>query len=302
MVKKMDKHGKEITIKINGKERPFMMEKPTDVEMVEREISAAIEEEAVIKEEAMLPVSFEEEKRLPKRSPLNRMINARIKSAFLSILLAVIIGTSFGFVVLHVIPKQKEHAVLTVSPAFNTVSSPKEETSKEASVQPLVVSVIQAGVFTDEKVAETYAKQLQSSQIPAVLVGKQPTSVFIGVGMDKQSLRPLDDLYKQKGQTTYIKAVSVSSINDLTMQSLYEMMTDLSVQLLAKNDVKDDQWTALESQYKKVQPAFNQKGGKYITNAYLSLIAYREKKEEALLWRTQQELLYALKKDVESTQ
>lgn len=85
------------------------------------------------------------------------------------------------------------------------------------------------------------------------------------------------------------------------MQSLYEMMTDLSVQLLAKNDVKDGQWTALESQYKKVQPAFNQKEGKYITNAYLSLIAYRETKEEALLWRTQQELLYALKKDVEST-
>lgn len=54
--------------------------------------------------------------------------------------------------------------------------------------------------LTTKKAAETYAKQLQSSQIPAVLVGKQPTSVFIGVAMDKQSLKPLNDLYKQKGQ------------------------------------------------------------------------------------------------------
>lgn len=291
----MDKHGKGITVKINGEERPFIMEKPTDAaDMGAREIGATVDEEV-----ALAPISFEQEKRLPKRSPFKRMLHARFKSAFFSILLAIIIGTSFGFIVLHIVPKQKETASSPAS-TISPVSSANETPTKQEAAEPLTVSVIQAGVFTDEKAAGAYAKQLQAAQIPVALVGKQPIAVWIGVGADKPSLAPLVEQFKQKGLTTYVKPIAVSSIQDKAVQALYGEMATLSVQLLAKNEIAEAQWTSLETQYKQTKAALPN-DSQHMNNAYLSLIAYHEKKEVTLLWKVQQELLAALKKEVDST-
>ncbi|GGJ67500.1 stage II sporulation protein B [Anoxybacillus voinovskiensis] len=273
----MDKQTK-ITVKINGEERPFMMEKIA----AENEISAAIEEEAV-------PAVVAPFEKTPAK-PMKRMFHTRVKTALFSILLAVIIGTSFGFIVLHIVPKQKETASLLLSPAAST----KETPAKKEDSQPLAVAVIQAGVFSEQKAAETYAKQLQASQIPAVLVGKQPIAVWIGVGADKSSLAPLVEQYKQKGLTTYVKPIVFSTTQDKTVQALYEKMVSLSTKLLTNFDVSETEWTSLETQYKETKQKSEQ-----LESAYVSLVAYRKEKKAPLLWNVQQNLLFVLQKEIE---
>ncbi|WP_051530026.1 hypothetical protein [Anoxybacteroides tepidamans] len=293
----MDKQEKGIVIKVNGQERPFMMETPT-IEISQTEVSAAQEEEV----ETYSPVSLKQVKSKKKRSPFVRAVNARIKSAVLSILLAVLVGTSFGFVVLHVIPKAKEPASLSNNSSFIS-EQPKQEatTTGVASVKPssqtFSISVIQAGVFSDEKAAQEYTKQLQASGIPAVAVGQNPTAVLIAVGRDKQLLGPLNDLYKQKGKTTYIKSISITQIKNSLQRSLYQKMADLSAMLLGESKVTNEDWTSLQKEYKQFQEesASQDQAAKYMKNSYLSLMAYREQKDESLLWKAQQELLNALK-------
>ncbi|ANB61346.1 hypothetical protein [Anoxybacteroides amylolyticum] len=272
----MDEQTK-ITVKINGEERPFMMEKLA----VENEISATVEEEAV----STVLAPFE---KTPAK-PMKRMLHTRVKTALFSILLAVIIGTSFGFIVLHIVPKQKETASLPLSP----VSLAKETPANKEVAEPLTVAVIQAGVFSEEKAAKTYAKQLQASQIPAVLVGTQPIAIWIGVGADKPSLAPLVEHFKQRGLTTYVKPIVVSSLKDKTSQTLYSSMADLSTKLLTNSDVSETAWTSLETQYKETKQKSEQ-----LEKAYVSLIAYRKQKETFLLWNAQQNLLAMLQKEV----
>ncbi|MCZ0756675.1 stage II sporulation protein B [Anoxybacillus sp. J5B_2022] len=273
----MDKQAK-ITVKINGEDRPFMMEKIA----AENEISAAIEEEEA-------PAAVTTLEKTPAK-PMKRMLHTRVKTALFSILLAVIIGTSFGFIVLHIVPKQKETASLPLSP----VSLPKETPAAKEVAEPLTVAIIQAGVFSEKKAAEAYAKQLQASQIPAVLVGTKPIAVWIGVGADKPSLAPLVEQFKQKGLTTYVKPLVLSSIQEETVQALYTKMANISAQLLANADVSEAEWTSLETSYKKVQ-----KKSEQLESAYVSLIAYRKQKETPLLWNVQQNLLAVLQKENE---
>lgn len=277
---KMDKQTK-ITVKINGEERPFMMEKLA----AEREISAAAEEEAATE----VIASFEKTP-VPKR--VKRMFHARVKAALFSIVLAVIVGTSFGFVVLHIVPSEKEQASFpaAVSPTF----SENNETITQQPTTPLTVNVIQAGVFSEKQAAESYAKQLQASQIPAVLIGTNPTAIWVAVGADKSTLAPLVEQYKQKGLTTYVKPVALSSIQDKDVQALYAKIAALSVQLLTDSAVSETEWTSLEAQYKKA----TQKNER-LKKAYVSLVAYRKQKEIPLLWNVQQHLLFALQTNVE---
>ncbi|MDE8562810.1 hypothetical protein PNH38_02805 [Anoxybacillus rupiensis] len=296
----MDKHDKEIKVKINGKEQSFMMEKSTSLPLPEAEVSATKEEFSISP-----IVSFSGENSKPKRAAWGRFTHGRAKSAILAILLAVIVGTSFGLVVLYAIPKPKETASVDDNgSAISLEQTQSQEKTAPSSTEPtstssasLTVSVIQAGVFSDEKAAKAYAQKLQSSNLPAVLIGKNPTSVFIGVGKDKPSLSLLNDLYKQKGADTYIKSMSVQRVKHSSWQSFYQELATLSVQLLEKKEASDGQWESLQKKYKQLQAsdASSDQVWKSIENAYLSLIAYREKKDDALLWKTQQQLLDLLK-------
>ncbi|WP_199425652.1 stage II sporulation protein B [Thermaerobacillus caldiproteolyticus] len=309
----MDKQGKEISIKINGKERPFTTETST---YIEAEISAAKEEEPLALEAPPL-VSFPSETTPSKKRPkVNRMIKTRVKSAVFSIFMAVIIGTSFGFIVLNVIPEkkepmslQKDRSLSAISPASSskTANVPPSSAAEGNTESAFTVSVIQAGVFSDEKAAKTYAKQLQNSGIPIVVaVGQQPISLFIAVGADKETLQPLNDWYKQKGQSTYMKSLSLGTVNDRQLQdfltaseSLYEKVAVLSARLLGKGEVKPNEWASLKNAYKQFEsqsPSNNQTKQyvRHLKNAYLSLDAYQEEEDDALLWKAQQELLEAL--------
>jgi stage II sporulation protein B len=307
----MDKHRQEITVKINGKDRPFTMDKPKQLdnaEILENRIDENINRVESPSLNASLPSINK------KRNKSSRW-NARAKSALISIAIAVIVGTSFGFIVLNIIPKQKSHslqtekAVTTILRETETLprSDTKQVHQEEAVSSPFTVSVIQAGVFSDPKAAASYANQLKSSSIPVVTVGEQPVALLIGVGQDKETLQKVSQLYKGGVQSTYIKSLSFtagdSSKRTSVIQAgeaLYTHMAAVSAVLLGKGDVKADAWEELESRYKQfaAKSIPNDKHVKQyvsaIKNAYLALMAYKTNQQEELLRKAQQELLEAL--------
>jgi stage II sporulation protein B len=302
----MDKHGQEITVKINGKERPFTTDKPkhiTEMSVVEKGA-----------EQSGSFLSFQQlKKKRKKRSPMIGALNERVKSAIFSIAMAIIVGTSFGFIVLNVIPKQKAHSPQTMETALPIPVESKISTKSatksihEVTVSPFTVSVIQAGVFTDREAAAAYAQQLQSSSIPVVAVGEKQVALFIGVGNDKQQLQAMNELYKQKAQSTYVKSLSFANISGQRTpaikagETLYAQMAAISAILLGKGNVKTEDWENLKNDYKQfisktIPNDDNVK--KYVfhmKNAYSSLTAYKTNNQEKLLEKTQQELLEALK-------
>ncbi|EZP76330.1 stage II sporulation protein B [Parageobacillus genomosp. 1] len=306
----MDKHRQEITVRINGKERPFTMDKPKQLDNAE--IPENRIDEHVNRVESSLNTSLPSINK--KRDKSNRW-NARAKSAIISIVIAVIVGTSFGFIVLNMIPKQKSHslqteeAVTTIPKETETLPQPdtKQVHHEEAVSSPFTISVIQAGVFSDAKAAASYAKELKSSSIPVVAVGEQPVALLIGVGQDKETLRKVSQLYKGGAQSTYIKSLSFTDADSSKRTSviqvgetLYMDMAAVSAVLLGKGDVKADVWEELESSYKQfaAKSIPNDKHVKQyvsaIKNAYLALMAYKTNQQEELLRKTQQELLEAL--------
>jgi stage II sporulation protein B len=297
----MDKHGQGITVKINGKERPFTTDKPEHI----TEISVA-EKEA--------EQSFQQKKqKRKKRSPMIGILNKRIKSAVFSIVMAIIVGTSFGFIVLNVIAKQKADSPQTLETALPMPVESKTSTNSatksisEVTVSPFTVSVIQAGVFTDREAAAAYAQQLKSSSIPVIAVGEKPVALFIGVGNDKQQLQAMNELYQQKTQSTYVKSLSFANISGQRTpvikagEMLYAQMASISATLLGKGDVKTDDWKNIEKSYKLFisETVSNDDDVKqyvsHLKKAYSSLTAYKTNKQEVLLEKTQQELLEALK-------
>lgn len=302
----MDKHGQEITVKINGKERPFTTDKPKHIESV-------LEKEKEAESGAFVSFQPQKKKKRKQRSPITGAFNAQVKSAIFSIVMAIIVGTSFGFIVLNVIAKQKADSPQTLETALPIPIESKTSTNSatksisEVTVSPFTVSVIQAGVFTDREAAAAYAKQLQSSSIPVVAVGEKPVALFIGVANDKQQLQAMNELYQQKTQSTYVKSLSFANISDQRTpaikagETLYAQMAAISAVLLGKGNVKTEDWENLKNDYKQfisktIPNDDNVK--KYVfhmKNAYSSLTAYKTNKQEELLEKTQQELLEALK-------
>lgn len=299
----MDKHGREITVKINGKERPFTTDKLKHIEtnVLEKEKEA----------EPRLFASFQQKKR-KKRSPITVASNARIQSAIFSIVLAVMIGTSFGFIVLNVIPKQKAHSPQTLETALSIPmgsqdsTTPAAKSANEAAASSFTVSVIQAGVFTDREAAAAYARQLQSFSIPVVAIEEERIALFIAVGNDKQQLQTINKWYKQKAQSTYVKSLSFANVGGRKPvieagEALYRQMADISAILLGKGSVSIEEWKKLEKNYRQFQsqPVPNDNDIKqYVSHmkiAYNMLIAYKTNQREELLQKTQQQLLEALK-------
>jgi stage II sporulation protein B len=304
----MDKHQQEITVRINGKERPFTMDKLDKAEIPENKIDENVNRVETSRQTAFLPSINK------KRNKSNRW-NGRAKSAVISIAIAVIVGTSFGFIVLNMIPKQKTHSLPAEKAALSapieteasTQLDAKPVNENEAVSSPFTISVIQAGVFSDAKAADGYAKQLKSSSIPVVTVGEQPVALLIGVGQDKETLRKVSQLYEGRVQSTYIKSLSFtngdSSKRTSVIQAgeaLYMHMAAMSAILLGKGDIKADAWEELENHYKQfaAKSIPNDKHVKqYVSalkNAYLALTAYKTNQQEELLRKTQQELLKAL--------
>jgi stage II sporulation protein B len=321
----MDKQESKISIKINGSERPFTTEEIVISKPVKNEICAAKEEEKELvfenaknqeeNESSMIDLTGLRKSgaRPIKKKMFNNTVSKPIKSAFVSIFTAVVIGTSFGFVVLNFLSEEKanvtmEEEVSTSNSALlSSHTEKKEQAANSAQQLSFSVHVIQAGVFSTSKAAREYMEKLNDVGIPVTAVGENPTYLFIGIGLEKEALRPVSELYKQKGQETYIKTLTFATAEDskaqkmlTASQSFYEKLISASAQLLAGNSLTSEMKGELQNEYnqfKTVKVPSDKNAAEYkkrLENAYALLTSYQQTKDVQSLPKIQQQLLEAL--------
>ncbi|HZG60695.1 MAG TPA: hypothetical protein VEY68_09560 [Anoxybacillus sp.] len=321
----MDKQGNKISIKINGSERPFTTEEMDIPKSVKNEICAAKEEKTEVlfekaknkeeNERNMIDLTElrKSTARPTKKKTFNSTVSKPIKSAVVSIFTAVIIGTSFGFVVLNFLSEEKANGTMeegvfsSNSALLSSQTETKEQVANSAQQLSFSVHVIQAGVFSTSEAAREYRKKLNDAGIPAVVVGESPTYLFIGIGLEKEALYPVSEFYKQQGQETYIKPLTFAAAADskaqkmlAASQSFYEKLISASAQLLGGNSLTSEIRGELQTKYKQFQAVKvpNDKNAaeykKRLENAYALLTSYEQTKDAQVLPKIQQQLLEAL--------
>ncbi|WP_044894634.1 hypothetical protein [Bacillus alveayuensis] len=309
----MDKQGNKISIKINGSEQPFTTEEMgSEICAAKEEKKERLMEQAKNKEEHESNIIDLTELRKSQARPIKKKAFNH-KSVFISIFTAVVIGTSFGVVVLNFLSEEKANGTLKEeAESVNAALLPprteaKEQTADSTQPSSFSVHVVQAGVFSTAEAAGEYKKKLTDAGIPTVAIGENPTYLFIGIGMEKEALRPVSELYKQKGQETYIKPLTLAPEADeetnkmlAASQSFYEKLISASVQLLAGQSLSDEIKGDLQNEYKQFQTvkAPSDKNAaeykKRLENAYILFISYDQTKDAQLLAKMQEQLLEAL--------
>ncbi|MED4870089.1 stage II sporulation protein D [Geobacillus stearothermophilus] len=273
-----------------------------DVETTGWEEAAALEADERVISEAM------QQKKSGRRRPWR--LPAQAKSLLAAALVAALVGMAFGMTVLHIIPKEKS-ASSPASEAMTELTKPETAAGGEGRESviraPFSIAVIQAGVYSNAAAAKQASESIKTAGVPVVVAGQKPAALYIAVGADKETLRAVNDQYRQRVPSTYVKELSFAAEaaarrSDIVQkgEALYGSMAAVSAALLAGKDVSDGEWKALSKVYgsfeKSETPNDNtvKKYAESLKQAYLALVAYKEGEEKELLNKTQQQLLEAL--------
>lgn len=240
----------KVTIKINGQEKQFV-DKETD-QREEGQDAAATYESTDESFDWMLP---NERERTPylvaKQSlmqPPNRRLPVKFKVPIILALVAIVVGTSLGLVVIRTITSEQpvtqpveEQGVTTVVPPSEDVVATKKET------MTVETYLIQGGVFSTEEAAKDVQKLIHEKKLPAEIfqVGQQ-YYLFLGVAENLQASKELALFYKTEEIDMFWKDIEFTTKlakNDQKVEnvlSIYAALANLSATKLRQVDSSVD--------------------------------------------------------------
>jgi stage II sporulation protein B len=343
--------GKTILIKINGEQRPFL-EEPAKQEPIRTEENDAQtqfifeneEQHAIIETAAtqeteesfdwILPLqdSTQNEKALKKINPtlkhpkgirIPALSNVEKKNAFslksiaLSILLAVILGTGFGFAMLKlVVINGSKPAPVTnkAQPAANNHTAvTNNQRSVTAAFEPLTAYMVQGGVFSKQDTAKNIAHGANKEGVPsAIMEWNNQYYIFLGVADSLESARSLGSKLLQVNgiNGVFAKAITIpqKKLSNLstdeknlieTASGLFPLSANITANSLTGGTISSNEWKSfitLETKLTKIDRngIKNKKIShldQEITGAVKQINDYRQKKDLALIEKAQQYLL-----------
>lgn len=240
----------KVTIKINGQEKQFV-DKETD-QQAEGQDAAATYESADESFDWMLP---NEHERTPysvaKQSmmqPPNRRQPVKLKTPLILALVAIVVGTSLGLVVIRTITSEQpvtqpveEQGVTTIAPPSEEVVATKKET---ITVETYLV---QGGVLSTEEAAKDVQKLIHEKKLPAEIfqVGQQ-YYLFLGVAENLQASKELALFYKKEEMDVFWKEIEFTTKlakddQDIAnVLSIYASLANLSATKLRQVDSSVD--------------------------------------------------------------
>ncbi len=230
------------------------------------------------------------------------------------VLSAIIVGVSFGFMMLTIFTGEKP---TTEFEASNVKDSPQAEapvTTTANQIPTLGVEIIQGGAFSVVAKGQETAQMLKNKGFAAVLTNTtDPIYLFIGLGLDRDQATIVADQYKANGQDVYLKPYAVTANKQLKNQEqflylqsgvqLFQQLTQYSIHGLANTTKANNEvalafesFTALGDPFKnneiQHQHATAFKGA--LTNAYEKMQNFATSKDNVNLWQAQQYLLNGL--------
>jgi stage II sporulation protein B len=158
-------------------------------------------------------------------------------SIFFALFFAVIIGMSFGFILLRLVISDQtlggQEVVTTVPPT--------EQQSEQANVVsytlPVVSTfVVQESAYSSVEAANEGKKVLDQKEIPSSVVTTERSYLLVGIGLTKESGKAIGERLTEKGIDIYAKEIQVGGIqlNEITSteQKLLEQASQLYAPLV----------------------------------------------------------------------
>ncbi|MBM7644723.1 hypothetical protein JOD45_000930 [Scopulibacillus daqui] len=149
-----------------------------------------------------------------------------IKHIWVPLLAAIIVGMGLGFTLLLAFSGHgKNHAVSSVSKQETAGQSLKQNGSTlPAKNLNLHLYVIQAGVYSDKRQADTFVKAFQKQGVPAVVEKSGNNYIFIGVQTSQTAVDHMKDYFKEQGISVYTKEWTAESKQKAINQNMYNFM------------------------------------------------------------------------------
>jgi len=245
--------------------------------------------------------------------------NFPLKTFTVSIIMAVIVGLSFGAIILKLMAGVGAEQV-TAEPEL-PVTSPVKEEDKPAEaatsgidIPAITAAFTQVGVFKSEESALTTVDSVKSSGFPAGVVEIDGSyHVIIALGSDKGKLSNIESDYFDKvaeepyskpyeisgGSFEKVNAADASYISDA--QTVFSKLIEVSSSAFASGSITDDQWKSVADEYGKLKASKDMSESlssfsKELTGAFEQLKVFKDNKDQAALLKSQQSLLNALAK------
>ncbi|QOY34023.1 hypothetical protein AWH56_014855 [Anaerobacillus isosaccharinicus] len=351
------KNDRRISIVLNGQEKVYeelKKDKQSYDELLNAEISATTEEEQQseefdwilsepsTKQPSRKVVDLGERRRdkqklggpfwddgksedSPKLPHIKRKKNRRFDFSSLPlgligiIMSAIIVGVSFGFMMLTIFTGEKVDPVIVDRPLQTATPTDIPVTVTPGQVPILGVEVVQGGAFSLATKGEEVATAIKDQGFAAAITsGTEPVFLFIGLGLDKEQANVVASKYKDSGQEVYLKPYAVTATGTVETQDqalyletavdVYQQLTLLAVNGLANGGslLTEETLTELTSSFEKLisigDPFTNNQTQQLkamafqdnLTSAYQEVNNFAISKEEATLWQVQQHLLNGL--------
>lgn len=194
---------RQIKIIVNGKER----------EASKRNVVVNNDEPIMVKQRLSSPLK-------PKKHKY-RHFNKKLKQVWVSALVALGIGATFGLIMLSLFTG--EHSI--IDKAEGKVTNNAAKVSDETTLE-LSVSLIQGGAYQTLQSASNIKDQIIKDGYAAIVdENEEPYRLYMGIGTKKEHLQTLISEYETYGQETYVKRIDIVP---------NEKFTDEEKQLLAE--------------------------------------------------------------------
>lgn len=235
------------------------------------------------------------------------------------ILAAIIVGTSFGLMMLNIFTGDKGEAINVPSVAQELSATVGSVAAAEQKIPTLAVEVVQGGAFSLLAKGQETAQAIKDNGFSATLTNTtDPVYLFIGVGLDREQATVIAEQHQANGQAVYMKPYAATASGTeatenqtLFMQAgvkLYQQLTLLSVNALADGGSlltaeTMAELTAIHQEFQAIKDSFKENEQQQtlalafqdtLANAYQQLQSFASTKEPASFWQVQQFLLNGL--------
>ncbi|WP_456278114.1 hypothetical protein [Bacillus sp. AK128] len=250
----------------------------------------------------------------PSKAKKSKNQHFPFKTLFLAIISALVIGTSFGMVVLHLFSEDLAQPAFDAnqpvdSEGTNGATDPEAEPSNGEQVgsatpialPALEVFVVQGGMFSSAEAAAPIVDGLKGEGFAGTLIHQDGKNfLFMGIGISDLASKAMATTYETAGKETYVKSFSIPAVNtegDPAMVTAEKLFNQLVLYSSNKHTSMPESvaWNDIKTTYEELVAQNSEtEFVKAVQNAYTSVEAYQGSSSNQDFWASQQALLTSL--------
>jgi stage II sporulation protein B len=246
-----------------------------------------------------------------KKSLQKKQHSGPIKSLLFSILLAIVIGTSFGFLVLKLVINEAKVGVDQVTTIPQDPTTEKENpvgATGALKLQPINTYIVQGGVFSSVESAEVGAELVKQKGVPVQIIEANGQAfLFLGLADSIDKAKAIGTSLKENDIEVFAKAYTLpeKDVKELTstetkllkeIEVLYQSLSSLASSAMLSESI--DENVLLEQKdfllsidKKEIKSSKIEQLRLELSGSIENLSAYNQQKNKSLVIEAQQHLL-----------